>query len=249
MSNLNSEKNPYQLQVRLYKNNFQTESGPYYAKTVAIGTLNTADICKQAVQRGGSNLSPSLMKQAVDDFFEEMAYKLESGMAVNTGYFYAVPTIKGSFDSKYDSFDEDRHSIQFTFSQGQLMRKKIEKVNFKILGYNENEPRLESVYDYTTTSKNGLITPNRNLKLFGNKIRVSGEDENVGIYFVNTDTKERTKLPAEFILENNPSCVIILCPELAPGLYTLELLTQYQSSAKVNKNVTTISYENVLQVE
>lgn len=244
-----SEKNPYQIQVRLYKNNFKTEKGPYYAKTIALNTMNTAEICKQAAERGGSNISPALMNQAVEDFFREMAYKLESGVAVNTGYFYAHPTIKGAFESKYDSFDETRHSVQFTFSQGQLMRKKIDNVKFKILGYSENEPRIETIYDYTTLNKNGIITPARNLKLIGNKIRIAGDDENVELYFVNTETKVRTKLPKEFILENNPKSVIVLCPDLSPGLYTLEILTQYANSSNTNKTITTIASENILQVE
>lgn len=242
------ETNIYKMRVRLYPNNFTTENGKYYARTAALNVMNTADLCKEAYARGGSSIKPADMQQAVEAFFKEMAYKLENGSAINTGYFCAYPTIKGSFKSKKDTFDKDRHTILFKFTQGHKMRKKIENVDFRIEGYGENEALIQYVYDYTTKEENEVITPNRNVRLDGNKIRITGDDETVGLYLVNSETNERTKVPEELILENTARKVLFLCPDLTPGMYTIEIFTQQMYGKSMVRNVSVVKYDGFLQV-
>lgn len=241
-------QNPYQIQVRLFKNQLNTENGAYYARVKAINTLNIKQVCEQAVKRGGSNMSVSNMEQAVEEFFKEMAYKLASGISINTGYFTASPSIKGAFKTINDTFDKDKHTIKINLTQGDKLRNEIENSKVTVLGPNPDDHNLNYVLDYTTKEENSTVTSGKAIKLLGKKICVAGDDESVGIYFTNTETDVVTKVPAQNILENNPKSIIMITPELTPGMYTLEIKTQHCASNCINKTVTSIAYPNVIEV-
>ena len=81
-----------------------------------------------------------------------------------------------------------------------------------------------------TGSENDLLTPNRNLKIKGYKLKLAGENPAVGVYFVNEATAERTKVDASDIVTNNPSELVIVIPTLAAGKYTLEVTSQFGGS-------------------
>lgn len=243
-----TDQNPYSLQVRLFENKLSKTNGTYFAKVKSQSVMNIEEICKQAEKRGGSHIKANTMKSAVEEFFKEMAYKLSSGVSVNTGYFTATPSIKGSFKSTSDNFDPERHQIRFRFTQGSLMRNEIEKVNVDIIGHNPNEASLDYVYDFASQMENDTVTANKNIKLVGNKIKVAGDDESVGIYFVNTETDTRTKVPMLDIIDNGPKNITLLVPNLEQGAYKIEIVTQYSSGSTLTKDVNTLELSYLVHV-
>ncbi len=104
------------------------------------------------------------------------------------------------------------------------------------------------VTDVKSGSVNDLLTPGRNLKIAGSKIKVTGEDPSVGVFFVNVVTQARTKVEASDIVTNNPSEVMVVIPELAAGTYAIELLTQYSGSQTL-KEPRTATLDKQLTVE
>jgi hypothetical protein len=78
---------------------------------------------------------------------------------------------------------------------------------------------------------NDLLTPGRNLKISGNKIKIAGENPANGIFFVNTSTSTHTQVEINDIVTNNPSELIVIIPDLQPGTYQLEVVTQYAGEA------------------
>ena len=85
---------------------------------------------------------------------------------------------------------------------------------------------ISLVKDIKSGSVNDLLTPGRNLRISGNKIKVAGEHPDNGIFFVDA-AGARTRVDADEIVTNNPSEVIIVIPALPSGVYTLEIVTQY----------------------
>jgi hypothetical protein len=61
----------------------------------------------------------------------------------------------------------------------------------------------------------------------GSKIRVAGEDSEVGVYFNNLETQTRTKVEVSDIVRNNPSEVEVIIPSLPADEYNLEIVTQF----------------------
>jgi len=171
-----------------------------------------------------------------------MGYQLCDGFSVNTGYFTASPSIRGVFDSPTEKFNLGKQ-----FNQGEILRSELSTVTVDILGVAESGAFIGQVLDVKSGSVNDLLTPNRNLKISGSKIKVAGDVNITGIWFVNQRTQERTKVDETDIVTNNPSEIIVVIPELQAGNYKLEIVTQY-SSGKNLKEARTLSFDKILTV-
>jgi hypothetical protein len=230
--------------------NLLTKDNPndYIARVSAERTLNIGDICESAVTRGGADVTSSAMEHAVILFLKEMGYLLCDGFSVNTGWFTASAHIRGVFESVDEKFDPKKHSLGFEFHQGTLLRKELESVTVNILGVADTGALITLVTDVKTGSVNDLLTPNRNLKITGNKIKIAGENVANGVYFIDTTTSQRTKVDEADIVVNNPSELIIVTPALATGTYQVEVTTQYAISSLLKEPRSAV-FDKILTVE
>ncbi len=226
----------HKIKAYLY-DNVLTKDNPndFIARTASERSLSVKQICEAAASRGGADVSASAMEHATELFLKEMAYQLCDGFSVNTGYFTASTTIRGVFDSPSETFNKDKHSIIFQFNQGEKLRAEIPNIEVNILGVAESSAVILQVTDVKSGSVNDLLTPGRNLKIVGSKIKVAGDDPSVGIYFVDATTQAKTKVDTTDIVTNNPSEVMVVIPELPSGTYNLEIVTQFTDSSMLKQ--------------
>jgi hypothetical protein len=189
------------------------------------------------------------MEHNVNLFLKEMAYQLCDGFSVNTGYFTATTLIRGVFNSPTETFNPEKHSLIFQFNQGETLRKELDSIEVNITGVGESSITVAQVTDVKTGSVNDLLTPNRNLKIRGYKLKLVGDHPEVGVYFVNEATTERTKVDTTDIVTNNPSELVIVIPALAAGIYTLEVSSQFSGSSTPLKEPRTSKFDKVLTVK
>jgi len=237
----------HQIKASLYENGLTENPNDYIAKVSSERTLNISEICQAAVSRGGADTTPQAMEHNFKLFMKEMGYQLCDGYSVNTGYFTAGTLIRGVFDSKTETFDPKKHSILFQFNQGDLLRKELPSIQVDIVGLADATNFIAQVTDVKSGSVNDMITPGRNLKIIGNKLRISGNDT-CGIFFINQVTGVSSKVDVSDIVVNNPSELIIVIPELAPGTYKLEVKTQFSGSVLL-KDPRTFTIDNLLTVQ
>jgi nucleoid DNA-binding protein len=238
----------HRIKAILIPNLLTEDPDDFYAKVISERTLDTDNICDLAVDRGNAPTTKEAMKINVELFFKEMSYQLKDGYSVNTGYFTASPQIKGVFRNILDRFDKMRHSLYFLFTQGEILRKALDEVSVEITGTGEAGTVIAEVIDVKTGSVNDRITPNRNLRIKGSKLKLVGNHADVGVYFVNEATGEPIKVEADEIVDNRPSELMIVVPQLASGLYTLKESTQYAGSSTVLKEPRTVSFDKTLTV-
>jgi hypothetical protein len=240
----------HHIKAQLYNNPLTYNPDDFIARVWSERTLNTAQICASAAARGGADVSAASMQHAVGLFFGEMAYQLCDGYSVNTGYFSASANIHGVFNSPNEHFDPQKHSILFEFHQGAQLRKELQEVKVDILGVADSGLLIAQVMDVKTTSVNDLLTPNRDLKIAGYKLKIAGESEDNGVYFVNQSTQARTKVDASDIVLNDPSQLIVVIPELPLGEYRLEVTTQFSANKRqyLNEPRTTV-FDKILTVQ
>lgn len=238
----------HKIKAYLYDNQL-TKDNPndFIARTVSERSLSVKQICESAVNRGGADISASAMEHATELFLKEMAYQLCDGFSVNTGYFTANTQIRGVFDSPSETFNSEKHSILFQFNQGEKLRAEIPNIEINILGVADASSAILQVTDVKSGNINDLLTPGRNLKISGTKIKVGGDNPENGIYFVSTDTNTRTKVEETDVVVNNPSELIGIIPTLPAGTYKLEIVTQ-QSGSTLLKEPRTAAFEKVLTV-
>ncbi|MCL1911735.1 MAG: DUF4469 domain-containing protein [Leptospirales bacterium] len=221
----------HKIKAQLYDNVLTDDPNDFVARVISEKSLNTSDICESAVERGGADVSAPAMEHAVNLFLKEMAYRLCDGFSVNTGWFNAQANIKGVFNSPTEHYNNEKHNLSFAFHQGALLRKKLSEVEVSITGVAEPTLHIAQVTDVRTGSVNDQITPNLNLKIAGSRLKIAGEAAANGVYFLlqDKDNPTRTKVEANDMVVNNPSELIVVTPDLAPGVYKLEVVTQYST--------------------
>jgi hypothetical protein len=239
----------HKMKAWLY-DNILTADNPndFFARVFAEGTLGVDDISQSAVKRGGADISAAAMTHAVNLWLKEMAYRACDGFPVNTGWFTMHPMIKGSFNSPTAKFNPAEHTVMFDFKQGLLLRKELGAVDVQVLGVADTSLSIAQVMDVKTGSVNDMITANRNLRISGSKIKIAGEHPDNGIFFINVDTQERIMVDMSDVVNNNPSELIIVIPELAPGTYQVGITSQYTSGGNFLKEPKTTLFDRTLTV-
>jgi Domain of unknown function (DUF4469) with IG-like fold len=104
----------------------------------------------------------------------------------------------------------------------------------------ESSAAILQVTDVKSGSVNDLLTPGRNLKIAGSKIKVAGNDPFIGVFFVNTTSNVRTMVEESDMVTNNPSELIVVIPALPAGTYQLEVVTQYAGSMMLKEPCTAV---------
>jgi len=219
--------NHHPIKALLYPNLLKNNKGTFKAQVITSQAHGIKDICVSFCSKRRSSLDPDTLEYHVRLFFEEMCELLDSGDAINTGYFAAAPTIKGSFKNKYDTFDVKKHRVTYKFSQGALLRKRTANMEAEIFHGTSVNFGFIRVRDVYSGSLNNVITPGKNLKIEGQKIKLSGTHPDVGVYFISETTGERTKVPQVDVITNQNKNLLIFIPDLQPDSYRLEHITQY----------------------
>lgn len=114
-------------------------------------------------------------------------------------------------------------------------------------GHNVNTGLFYAVPRFIGPVEDGHITPGRNFRITGSRIRIEGTDENVGISFRSLTDDTVTKVTPDMFGTNNPSELIFIAPTgLADGEYEMTLTTQYSGNTqrflKTARSVSRIVY-------
>jgi hypothetical protein len=241
----------HRIKAYLY-NNALTEENPndYVARVSSEHSLNVGQIAESAATRGGADISAAAMEHAVNLWLREMAYRLCDGFSINTGYFTASVHIRGVFDNPQEHFDPAKHQILFEFHQGTELRKELPSVTVDIEGLADSGAVIAQVTDMSSGSVNRFLTPGRNLKIAGQKIRVAGNKPNVGVYLRAREAEDVFfQIPDKDIVINNPGELMIVIPDLpADFTYRLEVTTQFSNSKRLLNEPRTAVFEPVLSV-
>ena len=217
----------HKIMAVLYPNPLKNNNGSYKAQTITSHTLGIKDICNSLCKKPREGISPETLEYHVRLFLEEMGSLLEDGYSINTGYFTACATIRGSFRHKNDQFDPERHGVSYKFSQGSILRKRAKETKAEILHGKPVIFGIMKVIDTHSGAENDLLSPGSVLKIAGLKLKLTGAHPDIGVYFINEITGERTKVPAEDVIINQNNHLMVVIPDLQSGSYRLEQITQY----------------------
>jgi len=241
----------HKIKAYLYDNALTDDPNDFIARVASERSLGIDDICASAVSRGGADVSAAAMSHAVKLFLKEMGYQLCDGLSVNAdGWFTVAASIKGTFYSPTDQFDPTRHYCGFELHQGARLRKELESADIEIMGVAGSGTFITQVIDVKTGAVNDAVTPNRNLRITGQKLKIVGDNDhpNVGVYFAPQGGGERVKVDPSDVVDNNPSELLVVTPALTAGAYKLEVVTQFTSGRVPLKEPRTAVFDKILTV-
>ena len=174
------------------------------------------------------------------------------GYSVLTGVGQYSPRVTGSWIGKSANFDPSVNKLTLDMVLSKEMRDALATVGVEVLGVKEGGgASIGLVTDTLTEATDGTITPGEDILIEGTKIKIAGDPDLCGVYFIPRDAPEETIYKVERRLtQNNPSSIIARVPAtLQPGAYTLRIVTQYTNSGStLLKEPRTIEYELLLVV-
>jgi len=220
------EEKMHRVRVRLRRNNLPGAVGAFLARTVSEALLSIEEICASLKNRGGFTGNYDDLVSFVKQFLEEVVYLLCNGFAVNMGYFSIHPVVGGYFDTAHGDIEPKEHPITFRFHARKPLRKLSKYIDVEIIKATAGGV-IDSFFDVDSEAANKTITPGGLFIVSGDKIKVTGNHPDVGVYFVSrSDPSLRYKVTGA-LPGNTRSKIIGVVPPLSAGEYVIEVKTQF----------------------
>jgi hypothetical protein len=219
----------HRVRIRLHRSNLPGAQGAYYASAVNEAALSVEDVAASLKNRGGFTGNYHDVAGHVREFFQEMAYLLCDGFAVNTGWFLIKPVIGGLFESAGEGFDPRKHRVAFRYRTGAHLRSLAREVVIELesaCGY------IDCFADAESGTVNQTVTPGGFFTVTGREIKVAGENPACGVWFVSKTRPARRHKVEKALAENTGAKVIGMVPALPAGEYVVEIKTCYPSGGK-----------------
>lgn len=221
MTNLN------ELKVSLFPHPTDDEQDSYKGRIHLNGTVTNEHIALDVIaERSEFRYETILTVLNLCD--AKKRDRLARGYAVADGVSHMYPSVTGVFRSRSAQFDPNTHSLGVTMAPAPSTRQHLRSVKVTVDGVAETEPEILKVEDAYTGAVNSIITPERQLKISGNRLFIVGNADVVGCWFVNVNNPElRIHVEPQNITKNMPTELIVITPSLAAGKYYMEIVTQY----------------------
>ena len=219
----------HRIRVKLYPNYLPNVEGIYIARTNNEASLTIEQVCAALKNRGGFTGNYEDLTENIRQFFDEAAYQLCDGFAVNMKYFSVHPNVGGTFNSDREAHDHEKHPVTFRFRTRSALRKLVEHIAIDIEGVADTAGWIDEFIDTDENSINTLYVPGDQFVINGHKIKVAGDNPAVGVYFVPVDNPAQA-VQVTRIAENTPSKIIGIAPQVQNMHNRIEIRTQYNGS-------------------
>jgi hypothetical protein len=235
------------LEYTLEDNELTQNPGDLRAQVVNVTSYTQNDVIDRILDMGAGLTRSDVV--AVFEAEKQVVSKIvEEGGAVNTELFNAFPSIGGVFEGPDVPFDHNRHRVKINLHPGVALRAAVQGVKTKRLAAALTGTVITSVTDLKTGSVNDQLTPGRDVKISGMKLKIIGNKAELGLYFMPLGGGAEVKVDPSDIVVNNPSEVIAVIPSLPAGPYHIRIVTQYSSSGKPLKTPHSFTFEKELNV-
>jgi hypothetical protein len=237
----------HRIRVKLYPNYLPGVKGEYIARTNNEALLTIEQVCAALKNRGGFTGNYEDLVEYIRQFFDEAAYQLCDGYAVNLRYFSVHPNVGGTFDSLNEARDDKKHPISFRFRTRTALRKLIEHIEVVVEGLADCTGWIDEFIDTEAESVNTLFVPGDQFVLIGSRIKVAGDDPACGVYFVPVDDPSKA-VKVSRIAVNTPSMIVGITPQTQCLYNKVEIRSQYLgSSTRFLKNARVITSDFVIE--
>jgi hypothetical protein len=215
--------------VKLYPNYLPHVESKYLARTDNEASLSVEDVCAALKNRGGFTGSYDDLVGHVQLFHRAVECQLCDSFAMNAGPYSIHPNVGGTFNSENEGHDRKKHPVTFRFRVRAPLCALADLIVVEVEGLADTSGYIDEFIYVETGAVSESATPGGQFSVAGHKIKVAGDNADMGVYFVSAaDPGQRVKVPGH-LAENAASKVIGVIPALAPGAYKLEIVTQYSS--------------------
>jgi hypothetical protein len=231
------------LKYSLTENQLTERPDDYSALTHAVSSLDYDAVIQRMLNKG-TTLTKTDIIAVMNSFFEVLRDAHLEGHTVNLPIINTSFSISGVFESPMDSFDPNRHKLNINVTKGTILRDAEKNVKLEKTNVAAPLPQIQEIKDSISGSVNEVFTPNGVIEVRGYNLKIDGDDPKVGLWFIDESGKE-TK--ATVIIENKPTRIIAMIPELKTGNFQVKIVTQYGTGGKFLKEPRMFVYQKKLQ--
>ena len=208
------------------------KDGSYYARALYGKTLNQDDVIDRMMELHSGVPRESAIA-TLELLNKVIAMELMAGNKVNLDSVNLALVVKGKFTHWNERFDPNHHKVVLQAAKGRGLGKLLRrfKPEFKAAVRPKGVPVLYDYTDFSSNTKNHLVTPGGMGQLDGLNLKINPADEAQGLWLVGTaGQRERIAL----LSNNSPKKLIFMLPaELSVGTYTLEVANVYKARCKL----------------
>lgn len=233
------------IKIWLLDNPLTKDPTDYSARISPNGAKDLDSLVKGIVKKRSEYQEVSI-RAIANLLFDEMLDGVKSGYVVETPWFKISPGITGNFSSKTTSFNKEAHALKFNFNANRSALSELQDAEVEVLGISDGHGAIGMVINTATGEENQSIPTNDAIRIKGKKIKIFGDENEVGVFLIKQSDGERIKLPR--VVENMPSELLVLTSHLEPGEYQLEIITRYNGNNILTKNARIIRFDQLLRV-
>jgi hypothetical protein len=232
------------LEYFLVENLLTDRPDDFSAQTRSIATLDKEGLIVRILNKG-TLLTRTDIVAVLNGLEESVVEALLEGYSLTLPLFNTAFSISGVFEGPLDMFDANRHKLNINLTKGTLLRKAEREVKFGKTQSGASLPNIQEVKDSVSGAVNEKLTRQGVAEVRGYNLKIEGDNPACGFWFVN---ESGTETKAATLVENKPSRLIVLIPDLADGFYQVKVVTQSTGGGVFLKQPKTVVYPKVLSV-
>ncbi|WGH76673.1 DNA-binding domain-containing protein [Tenacibaculum tangerinum] len=209
--------------------NMLTEESNYSARILTERTINQEELIEKMLRKRNL-VSKTDIVAVLNSFYEEIIESIEEGDNINLPIVNISYSITGVFQTEEDSLNPDIHKLHVNLNSGKLINEIKEDIPLQKITAPITSTVINNCKDITSQTTNTTITSNGLFELNGLRLKIEGDKEEIGLYFVAADGTE-TKV--QYLAQNGYKKLIGQAPSLAAGAYKIRIKTQATYTAGV----------------
>lgn len=220
----------------------------YIADVSIVGnSLRNEDIARQII-KDGSEIKYDTLVSVLNQSDRIKRQTLQSGGSVRDGVSYMAPRVSGTWKGANARYDPAIHKVTLDMIPSAEMYEDLKAISLEVLGIKDGGAYIGMVTDTFTRLTDGSITPNEDILIEGDKLKVVPEgDDHSGVFFINGQNEA---IPVtRRLTQNTPKKILARVPVLPPGEYTLQVRTRFSTSSQLLNQARVIEYLVKLRVE
>lgn len=235
------------LEYTLELNDLTPDKGDHRAQLHGVRSYSEAEIIADMLD-SGSGLTEADIVAALTAYKKSIVKHVRDGGGFSCDLFSIQPSIQGVFATREDTVDGVERKVHLNLHPGTLLRDAAKQIKTHKLTVSAPSIAIVEVTDMETGSINDRITANKVIKIAGAKIKIEGNDQNVGLYLAPNDGSPPIKVSDKSIVLNRPGEIMATLPALSAGQYRVRIITQYSGSGKFLKTPHVANYDPLLTV-
>ncbi|MCB0165580.1 MAG: DUF4469 domain-containing protein [Anaerolineae bacterium] len=206
----------------VHKSTLETDPYPYRAMVEHTGKATHEDVIRRALE-GNPAVNDAALQAVLTEYIKAVINLLLQGYTVSTPIGNIRLSIKGGFNSKTDTFDTNRHTLEVNIYPNAGLREAVQSgAEMQKVESHTPEPNLDEFTNVNTNDIDSIVTPGGMGQVRGRRLKFDATDPNQGVFFINgTETR------VTVVGKNTATELMFLIPTLDPGQYALEVRSTF----------------------